>query len=304
MKVNPADMASLRSVKDEIRSLIRTKTSTCMTITAIKELNSFDEQAFQTYATQGIPVIYRGVASEWHLTNGGIKFFAEKYSDLCINVRIGSYSQGNGELETRESSVGEYLEKLKSDEDELAGYAGYQTVPEGIHQYMSYPRCLPIEKVKHPFHFWLGPKNTYTAIHSDTCDKLVYQCEGQKRWYLIAPQYYDSLYIDPDFGRGYDTSPIDPRFKSNSNFPQFNYDCVKSFILAEGDMLFLPGGWYHAVESLSRSLSFEYKSNPVPLSIGDLDTRSYYLEKIIQTKKENAYRPNKALHTDKLLASL
>ncbi len=302
--MNSVDRTSLRSVKDEIRSLIRNKTYTCKTMTAIKELNSFNEEAFRACATKGIPLIYRGVASEWLLTNGGIKFFAHLYSDLRIDVRIGSYSRGNGELKTRESSAGKYLEELKSDEDELAGYAGYQIVPEGIHRYMNYPRCLPTDKVEHPFHFWLGPKNTYTAIHSDTPDKFVYQCEGKKRWYLIAPQYYDSLYIDSDFGRGYDTSPIDPRFKSNSNFPEFNHDCVKSFILAEGDMLFLPGGWYHAVESLSLSLSFEYKSNPVPLSINDLDTRSHYLEKIIQIKKENAYRPNKALDTDKLLASL
>ena len=163
--------------------------------------------------------------------------------------------------------IKDYVSSLDAESIKVPEYAGYQITPNDISKYIYYPNWLHTNHINNPFHLWLGPKGTYTALHSDTPDKLIYQSHGSKRWYLIAPQHADDLYIDADFGRGYDTSPIDPRSGKYNEFSLFDRNNIIELDLNSGDILFLPGGWYHAIESLSKSLSFEYKSDPITLSI-------------------------------------
>lgn len=267
-------MRSLREIKDEIRALVRAKVK----VDSIEEVLSLDFDTFLSYATSSKPIVFRGYSKNWPFTVGGLDAFSLCFDELStVKVRTGEYSRANSEFEYKNVLASDYIRLIANKPKEL-DYAGYQVVPAKAIKQLHYPEWLPTYSVDEPMHFWLGPKGTYTAVHSDTCDKLVYQAVGSKSWYIISPIHHGSLKVDPDFGRGYDTSPIDPRKNDLSS------DVVHKVTLYPGDMFFLPGAWYHAVVSNDTSLSFEYKSNPVPCSIEDKRIYEKYIKLILEAK--------------------
>lgn len=280
---------SLRKVKDEIRSLISENTINQSDLHSIPVVYKLDYENFRlNYAEKSIPVIAKSFARNWSLTLGGLELFKKKYSENECKVRRGDYSTG---IEGRSyftefiTTVGKYISDIVNDrESTINTYAPYQIAQADIEELIEYPAWLPTEAVKQPVHYWLGPKNTYISIHSDTSDKLVYQAYGVKKWHLIAPHYSSKLYLYDDFGRGFDVSPINPNSPNREEYPYFNSCVMIEFTLSAGDIFFLPGGWYHSVSSLTPSLSFEYKSNPVPYSITDSKIKEKYLALISDIK--------------------
>lgn len=91
---------------------------------------------------------------------------------------------------------------------------------------------------------WIGPAGTITSLHHDTTNILFCQLYGRKRIELVAPHETALLVGDLDgFYNGVDLERL-PRV------------LVKSTVLAPGDALFIPAGWWHRVTALDVSISF------------------------------------------------
>ena len=94
---------------------------------------------------------------------------------------------------------------------------------------------------------WFGPQGTITPLHHDTCQIMFVQIRGEKEITLIPPhaqQLFDqatSMYSD-----------IDPHLDLKTT-PQHPHQVVCK--LQPGEALFIPVGWWHAVRSLSLSMS-------------------------------------------------
>ena len=282
---------SLRKVKDEIRSVITTVSSNLTFAEELTILHNIDYETFRNeYAYLSRPLIIKNGAARWPLTKNGLQLFNSKYGKLKCTIRKGDYStgiQGRGYFSESITTVGEYIKLLNNNDISITDtYAPYQVVPNDISDILLYQDWLPSESVNKPIHYWLGPKRSYIAIHSDTCDKLIYQSHGEKEWCLIAPHFFQSLYLFEDFGRGFDVSPINPFEPDINRYPKYKDVPVIKFKVTAGDIFFLPGGWYHSVRSLNTSLSFEYKSNPVPFSIKNDRLRNKFTDNIFKIKSK------------------
>ena len=282
---------SLRKAKDEVRKSISEVSKNLEEIKNIDTSKSIEYDKFlREYAEKSRPLIIKGGASNWPLTQKGLSLFESMYGHMDCNVRRGDYStgiEGRGYFTEEKVTVSEYIKNLIAESQFYEDtYAPYQVTPDNISEIIDYPKWLPSESVGQPMHFWLGPKNSYIAIHSDTFDKLVYHAVGDKVWCLIPPHYASKLNLIEDFGRGFDVSPINPFKPDLIKYPNFKNIPVLKFRVSAGDIFFLPGGWYHSVKSVNTSLSFEYKSNPVPFSIVDKNARAQYLDNIITIKKK------------------
>ena len=98
---------------------------------------------------------------------------------------------------------------------------------------------------------WIGPRGTFTPTHHDLTDNLFVQIYGRKRFWLApmldAPSLYNSRHVyshaeiaRPDFER----------------FPLLKNAGIMQFDLLPGQILYIPIGWWHAVEALDMSISF------------------------------------------------
>jgi len=97
--------------------------------------------------------------------------------------------------------------------------------------------------------FWFGPAGTVTALHHDTSNILFFQVVGRKHFRLYAPDepallarargLYNNLDPERDAAALATTPCLD-------------------IVLAPGEALFLPVGWWHHVRALDLSISVAF----------------------------------------------
>jgi hypothetical protein len=98
--------------------------------------------------------------------------------------------------------------------------------------------------------FWFGPAGTVTPFHHDLTNNFMIQIAGRKRLRLIAPCHTPKVYNVRHCFSQVDGRDIDlRRFPLMADVPVI--DCV----LAPGEILFLPVGWWHFVEALDVTIT-------------------------------------------------
>merc|ERR1711879_1069313 len=116
---------------------------------------------------------------------------------------------------------------------------------------------------------WFGrcPSST---IHYDLLDNLAYVFEGKKTYELYPPDQFDNLYCEPPTPENIKnkrlhwsrvTTRVDPDL---NEFPKFA-EAEKHRIVIEaeaGDMLFIPGGWWHEVFTPDQTVMLNYWFEP------------------------------------------
>jgi len=122
---------------------------------------------------------------------------------------------------------------------------------------------------------WFGMKGVRSTIHYDESYNFYVQLFGNKRWYMAPPQYYSSCYLHPMAHPSTRQCQLDwphtdvdkfPRATaaSNSSAPGYGGEGqgmeLITTVLAPGEVLFIPPGWFHATEALDTNLALNYWS--------------------------------------------
>lgn len=97
--------------------------------------------------------------------------------------------------------------------------------------------------------FWLGPKGTLTPFHHDLTNNLLVQVMGRKRVHLVPSWEVGRMRNSTHCFS--DRAPAD--WPDGADLPPI-LECV----IAPGDALFLPIGWWHHVEALDVSISMSF----------------------------------------------
>lgn len=108
--------------------------------------------------------------------------------------------------------------------------------------------------------FWMGCKNSNTGWHTDIDDlSFLYVIEGKKKIQLIHPKYNKSMYEKRIYTDGARWSNIDFKNIDYNKYPMFKNVEITSYILNEGDAVFIPSNWWHCVENLEDTIGITYK---------------------------------------------
>ena len=93
---------------------------------------------------------------------------------------------------------------------------------------------------------WIGPAGTHTPLHHDGDDSMFCQVLGRKRIRLAPPESLPLL----ERSRGV-YSHWDPGDALEPDAPE----AMLEVVLAAGEALFIPSGWWHQVDALDPSIS-------------------------------------------------
>jgi len=102
---------------------------------------------------------------------------------------------------------------------------------------------------------WFGAAGTHTTMHHDHANSMLCQVLGRKRFRLAPPESLPML----EHARGV-YSHCDPRDEAPAGLVEV--------VLAPGEALFLPTGWWHQVDALELAISVSIRAFAWPNDYG------------------------------------
>lgn len=222
------------------------------------------------------PVVFTNVLRDtdgkylWKFLDWDVTDLAEKLGDLKLPFRIGvnaktAEPQWDFKCKEKSMTMKEFLETVKS----LAQtnewyYFDYKYIHEWFNDH---PEILSsIDWQRFGFNqqgadstLWIGSQGAHTNCHQDSygCN-LVTQIHGRKRWILFPP---DS---------GLRLHPTRIPYEESTVYSSVNFFCpsedeekdilrdrvrARMVVLEPGQVLLVPNGWWHYVESIDLSIS-------------------------------------------------
>lgn len=226
-------------------------------------------QAFQAhYLPHGIPLVISDALQDWPLFKLSREASLVHFAELQGITRHGDYVKKtfSTERDFRSTSMADFIAALdspatKGADGEPPAYMGNNILPAQLMEQIKYPPYFD-PSLFIPPRIWIGPKGTLTPLHRDDTDNLFAQVWGQKTFTLAAPHHREALgtwSTAPQGGLdGCDFNPDAPDYQ---RFPLARDVTFLRVTLEAGDLLFLPEGWFHQVESVSTSLSVNFWVN-------------------------------------------
>ena len=227
----------------------------------------------------GYPVVMR--FNQPALSESIFESLAVHYGHLRLQVRDEDYAAPLTYAHERkyvELTLADYLADLKvlplsKDETDVEQsgspaskvpprYAGNQPLSAEVAGLVgiSPPPFYPAHNYEPPA-FWLGGPGSITPLHKDSTDNFAFHVLGQKRWTLFPPRDVPFLAMTrpkPDDAIDFATSSIDLRQPDPGKHPQFSEAVPVTVVVSGSEMLYLPAGWGHFVETIQTSLMVNF----------------------------------------------
>jgi hypothetical protein len=238
---------------------------------AVRELEgvSRDELATHPLLSGDEPVVLRGLVSDWPLAQADYPALLDRLEAYATSQPIPVYAappEAGGRVfydesltgfnfERRSARLGDCCQWLKANaEREDAGllYVG-STAVQGWLPGFAADHPLDLGSREHICSLWLGNRSRIAA-HFDFPRNLACVVSGRRRFTIFPPEQFANLYPGPLelTPSGQPISLVDFYDVDSDRFPRFADALAASQVadLGPGDALYLPGMWWHHVESL------------------------------------------------------
>lgn len=223
------------------------------------------ERFCQDYLPTGMPVVLSNALQDWPLFTMGREASIAHFAELQGITRHGDYVKKtfSTDRDFRSTSMAAFIASLDTPAKpgETPAYMGNNIVPEKLLTLIRFPDYFERSRYIAP-RIWIGPKGTLTPLHRDDTDNLFAQVWGQKSFILAAPHHRPALGTWSTSPKGgLDGCDFNPDAADYQRFPAARDVPFLRVVLQAGDLLFLPEGWFHQVESVSTSLSVNFWVN-------------------------------------------
>nr|XP_033338329.1 HSPB1-associated protein 1 isoform X1 [Megalopta genalis] len=209
-------------------------------------------------------------AYTWKLLDWKLSELIGKFGDTKLPFRVGYNVRSKGpqwevNCPVVSMTLSEFVKSIEFKEDEKKWYYfDYKYMNEW---FMDNPEIIEsvnwkrfgFKKTGNDTTLWIGSKGAHTNCHQDSygCN-LVAQIHGRKQWLLFPPSSTCALHATRI---PYEESTVYSKFnffcpteEDETNILKVK-DKPKLVTLEPGDVLFVPAGWWHYVESLEFSTS-------------------------------------------------
>jgi len=259
--------------RDQLQALVTLKrdlSRLAPSVAVERRANVSGAEFFELYYAANRPVILTDVASDWPARSLWSKpeYFAEKFGDTQLAVCMGRepdpYCDRHFEKYVKAMTMREYAAWVHQAGETNDGYLiSNNRLLEDPAFHRLLEDIVPPEKYVDPsrfytyMSFWFGPAGTRTPLHHDGNNILFCQVVGRKEFYLVNPFEADLLpkaegfYAHTRVPAGFDSEGLRP---PDDAFPW----PARRVVLAPGEALFLPVGWWHQVRALDLSVSISF----------------------------------------------
>lgn len=240
----------------------------------IREIDGVSaDRVFEQVARQTEPVIFRGLVSDWPLVRKSCetvrdvrRFLLGYYKDAPVKAFVLDAERGGRIFYTDDFSETNFkqiktgldwvlaqIDKRKDDADAPTVYMGSTEIDSclpGLREQNS----LPLGDKRATVRIWMGNRTT-VAAHYDVLENIACVCAGRRRFTLFPPDQIANLYVGPidrtPAGQAISLVDLnDPDFKKYPRFAEA-LEHAQSAELEAGDAIYIPGMWWHHVESLA-----------------------------------------------------
>lgn len=234
-------------------------------LSAVPRVARLDAAGFRARAACGLPFIITGVAGRWPLALLSLQDLRSDYGHLPVRARTGDYinTAFAPDRAMQDMTLQTYLDLVANTSGGLPPYLGNLEL-RALNRLCHWPTWF--DKMGPP-RFWIGPAGTVTPLHCDYDDNLFAQLWGSKRIFL-APPHHDAFLYPSVANAILSGSPFDPEAPDFDAYPLARQAALVECIVAPGEMLYVPAGWYHQVRALSFSLSSNRWARAVPAALG------------------------------------
>jgi hypothetical protein len=221
------------------------------------------------YVARNRAVHLPGLAAGWPAcTEWTHEYLASTVGGAQVDVMFNreafpSWQQNTSNRLRRSMSFGEYLELV------FNGGAGNDYYLVSKNQFFANPDTHvllsdivmpPYVRVEDPgdsIRLWFGPAGTITQLHHDDRNLLLAQVVGRKRIRMYAPYFADAMEQRMPW-----YAEVDPLTADPSAHPHAAQAVCSTIQLEAGDALFIPVGWWHALEALDVSITLTFRNFP------------------------------------------
>ncbi|WP_262690526.1 cupin-like domain-containing protein [Kordiimonas aestuarii] len=219
------------------------------------------------------PLVLKGLVSDWPLAKAGLEgadaarqHLLEHYDGATVGASLGDPS-AKGRVFYNKDFTGPNFKMVRARLDaileKLADHEGDAEPPLIYVASTTIDTSLPGFRTQNDLSFegrrplasiWIGNR-TRIAAHYDMPDNIACVAVGRRRFTLFPPDQLENLYVGPldVTPAGQAVSLVDFSEPDYERFPKFR-SAVKVAQVAElepGDAIYIPGMWWHHVESLS-----------------------------------------------------
>lgn len=219
---------------------------------------------FERYYYGNRPVLVRGLMAQWPaLTTWTPGWLRDTYGDVVVEVAAGREDderfEENFERHRRRIRLAEFVDaSVDNSSNDMYLVSKNRLLDQSEFVEMTHHFDAPagfLRPDRRAPGLWFGPGGTSTPLHHDSTNIFFGQVYGSKRVRLISPFEISSVYNDRSCYSAVDLDVPDLR-----RHPRIAEVAVVEATVMPGDFLLIPVGWWHAVDSLSTSISLSFQN--------------------------------------------
>lgn len=206
------------------------------------------------------PVVLRGYHNaDQALHRWSFASLKERLPNPRVDLDVGDAMVTDG-LTFAQLSLHNYLDAISTDQATvngetlyLQGFDLFELLPEAFDE-IDFPHLRDVA-VRQVTRAWVGPAGTVTGYHADLGDNQLSQVVGQKFVKIVSPDQSDRVYVTKKYDPNGVACAVDADNWDRDAHPLLGKTNAMYVALEPGDSVFIPGGWFHYVRSLSPSIS-------------------------------------------------
>ena len=216
------------------------------------------EVFYREYDLPQKPVIITGAMTNWRaMQEWSHAWFKLRYG--TTNVQLSSEATHTKKVASM--NLGSYIDSicLGTDQGLYMDQFSFERIPS-LTSYIETPYLNPNRR-NVQMNLWLGPANTFIGLHKDNHTDFDYinnvfaQICGRKRVVLAAPDQDRLMYPRSKAQGAYWHSQVNWQAPDFERFPLFRDVKLQEATLNPGELLFIPGNYWHSLCALDQSIS-------------------------------------------------
>jgi hypothetical protein len=220
------------------------------------------------YATPGLedrPIIFTGGMKNWPAYGKWtFDWFKNTHGDvecpvewLKFGVKQDGWVERVGRVEVMK--VRDYVDALLSERKADGGYLigkDMLKVLPSLLQDIGFPRFQATDKMTDRL-FFMSPQGAFTQLHNDRAHNLHAMVVGRKRWQVWSPKFDKQMKIVPHefIWSVQSVHDLLPNGAKSMDERPGGLEPEYDIMLEEGEMLYLPYGWWHRVLTVEPSIA-------------------------------------------------